>query len=72
MTQNEWIPVSDRLPERNEDVWCYCFEDNPQVGCFVEKKDYGDNEISYLFLNLFGRYISVTHWMPLPAPPKGE
>lgn len=71
---NGWISVKDRLPEigehyRSKLVMCYspdgeheCLFDYYEVngfgqGCFTAEKYFG---------------ISITHWMPLPEPPKGE
>ena len=64
----EWISVNDRLPEE-------------KVNCIVHYKHaYCDNDdfwaIGMCFYdgNKFQLYWSykVTHWMPLPEPPKGE
>ena len=71
---NGWISVDDRLPEikehyRSELVICYspdgeheCLFDYYEVngfgqGCFTAEKYFG---------------ITITHWQPLPEPPKGE
>ena len=64
---SEWISVDDRLPRTNESV----------IGC--RKGKY----VSNVFLNLEGEWLQdgwgpmkktvfddVTHWMPLPEPPK--
>lgn len=69
-----WISVKDRLPEIGEN---YC---SKLVMCYTP-----DGEHEYLFdyyeVNGFGqgcftteKYfgISITHWQPLPKPPKGE
>ena len=53
----KWIPVTERLPEIGIVVLVYS-EDN---GICV---DYYDGD-------LFG-YHDITHWMPIPQPPKGE
>ena len=71
---NGWISVKDRLPEIGEN---YC---SKLVMCYTP-----DGEHEYLFdyyeVNGFGqgcftaeKYfgISITHWQPLPEPPKGE
>ena len=64
----EWISVNDRLPE--EKVNCivhykhaYCDNDDYwAIGiCFYDGKKF-QMDWSY----------KVTHWMPLPKPPKGE
>ena len=63
-----WIPVDDRLPEKNRkavlialrweetDIGWYDKEDKCWKSEFINSYDDGD----------------VTHWMPLPHPPKGE
>lgn len=71
----EWIPVSERLPEGEELVLILCKNGARFVGYCG--KQYADYERrwriktalnSTKLLNL-GR---VTHWMPLPEPPKEE
>ena len=64
----KWISVDDRLPEE-------------KVNCIVHYQHaYCDNDgywaIGFCFYNgkkfqLYPAY-KVTHWMPLPEPPKGE
>lgn len=64
VTVQEWISVKDGLPEEGEDVLVY-----RGSGCNVEalesvSRKYWENDIF--------SYCRVTHWMPLPQPPKGE
>ena len=68
VTVQEWIPVEERLPE--EKVNCivhykhaYCDNDDYwAIGiCFYDGEKF-KMDWSY----------KVTHWMPLPKPPKGE
>ena len=68
VTVQEWISVDDRLPE--EKVNCivhykhaYCDNDDYwAIGiCFYDGEKFRI-DLSY----------KVTHWMPLPEPPKGE
>lgn len=73
----EWISVKDRLPERNnkniyDTVIVYTIENEVAVG-FVDYKGvslhilHGDSDqITEHKLHF------VTHWMPLPEPPKEE
>ena len=68
VTVQEWISVNDRLPEE-------------KVNCIVHfKHAYCDNDGYWAIGTCFydgekfqiGLAYKVTHWMPLPNPPKGE
>ena len=69
VTVQEWISVKDRLPDKYRDEYgelipflvCESGTEYPCRALFDGKK-WGDG----VFL------IPVTHWMPLPQPPKGE
>ena len=77
VTVQEWISVKDRPPEMPPDkiaegyvqmqvlVWC---DKGRQCAWFqVDTKTFYDQP------GLFGTEVDgVTHWMPLPQPPKGE
>ena len=69
VTVQEWISVKDRLPEAGGYVACIA-KRNPfsrfmPMVARIEKNGWV-NPIAE-------QYISeVTHWMPLPEPPKGE
>ena len=81
VTVQEWIPVTERLPERDKEVLLivHGWEDRLYyTGCLhrqeaerswltgIESKasDWKIWGFSYL------RDPSVTHWMPMPQPPK--
>ncbi len=72
VTIPEWISVKDRLPENRDDVLvCRTWWNetrNPQFGW------YNDVAQEWQILESDGYYpcTKVTHWMPLPQPPKGE
>lgn len=53
--ERRWIPVTERLPDIGKDVLIYSKEDGVDV--------------DYYGGDMFG-YWNVTHWMPLPEPPK--
>ena len=69
VTVQEWISVDDELPEAGEYVVCIA-KRNPfsvfmPMVARIEKNGWV-NPITE-------QYISeVTHWMPMPQPPKGE
>ena len=63
VTVQEWISVNDRLPEEDETV-IICTDKN-----FIYAGELiGDT----WFLDNDSWTATVTHWMPLPQPPKGE
>ena len=60
----QWISVKDRLPEDQEEV----------LVCTCSKNGIRNIDKGYMAIDHFihrGR-AEVTHWMPLPQPPKGE
>ena len=61
--EQKWIPVTERLPEEMEKVLAYT-----DVGSFAEVAYWTGYrwEKTWDFEVLYG----VTHWMPLPEPPK--
>ena len=78
VTVQEWIPVDDRLPENDENDWVLAqvVEDNgymhiPRVMEYRQAKDDWFEE-TYGWLSEHNGVFTVTHWMPLPKPPKGE
>lgn len=57
--QSEWISVEERLPERNGRYLTHCDIEGQSLVCILHYcKVGGFNE------------GTVTHWMPLPEPPK--
>lgn len=73
--ENRWISVKDRLPDRSEYYLCYV--DSPQSFCCVRailpyaSKYKLFNAFDGVSANDAKKYaINVTHWMPLPEPPK--
>ena len=80
VTVQDWVPVKDGLPERPPDrvdeqgrSWF-----TPNIDCIVYdgKSVFAAN---YCFQNKCFWYAdtlhplkNITHWMPLPQPPKGE
>lgn len=66
--ESQWVKCSERLPEPGEDVMlCVSFSQKYRFG-FLQIPDRwyiyetGENHI----------LSAVTHWMPLPQPPKND
>jgi hypothetical protein len=64
VTVQEWISVKDRLPDESGEYLAYCGECDGICVLYFEilktKSKWRTN------------WKEVTHWMPLPQPPKGE
>ena len=59
LSPTEWIPVTERLPEQGQEVIVY-------DGGVLKPKVF-----AYHFWNKdFDSWTRITHWMPLPEPPK--
>ena len=78
VTVQEWISVKDRLPDNKEHDWVLAqvVEDNgymhiPKVMEYRQLRNDWFEE-TYGWLSEHNGLFSVTHWMPLPEPPKGE
>ena len=63
VTVQEWILVKDRLPKHDEIVIICTDENFIYAGELVGDTWFLDND---------SWTATVTHWMPLPRPPKGE
>lgn len=69
---SEWISVEDRLPEYDEEV--LIFDGRISAAIYTPR----DNECDGFMgegLDSYGNayfYDDVTHWMPLPEPPKED
>ncbi|MEB1018680.1 DUF551 domain-containing protein, partial [Citrobacter freundii] len=72
VTPDGWIPVSDRMPERDVDVQVYCADKKEQMVGYMERNE-TDGWFRFASLsNGGGVYCKPTHWMPLPAAPQQE
>ena len=66
-----WISVEDRLPPTYTNILGFCFEDYIQEAYLVRIDEYDDEEDVPIFKsNVTERYLTVTHWMPIPKPPE--
>ena len=66
MEKPRWIPVTERLPEKFENVLVA----NKRGKHYDIDKGWWNG--SFFDRCAKGGYHSVTHWMPLPEPPKEE
>ena len=66
VTVQKWIPVTERLPELWQTV-IVCDTREQYVGACMY---YGNDD--WLHDDKLWDTSEITHWMPLPEPPKGE
>lgn len=85
VTVQEWIPVTELLPQEDRSYLVATNYSGKRQGVnvrwfakdgeTVDKYDLaGQKNVWYFYDGEYG-YVSidsVTHWMPLPEPPKGE
>ena len=82
VTVQKWIPVTERLPDKDGDYLCYKKSGLYEVFGFAKdgrKKHKYDffrdwKNVWFFYDSKYG-YVTtdcVTHWMPLPDFPKGE
>lgn len=71
---NNWISVKDRLPEKDESVVVYSYEDKVNNGFYVAwiERFNKDNLPIWQYSWCCGCFVpgKVTHWQPLPKEPK--
>ena len=68
VTVQEWIPVTERLPEKGQEVLVFDTREN-WTGFAWLRPDETWTALGFDFPFDLGE---VTHWMPLPEPPKGD
>ena len=67
-TVEQWIPVTERLPEKSDWVLALTYNNKIHTLPFsVENRAF--NSFDGMLPN---NAIECSHWMPLPEPPKGE
>ena len=64
-----WISVNDRLPEKNGKYLCYLVHDDPKLDSRMAVI-FRNNSWSTVIGDNWIKTHSITHWMPLPEPPK--
>ena len=65
VTVQQWIPVEERLPEEGQRVLSVKEDGYVEINCITNRT--GD-----WFSRAYDPSSVITHWMPLPEPPKGE
>lgn len=67
--ERRWIPATERLPEADVAVLarCYYRESWRTLVCHKSERNAGE-----WYTNVAGQWVQVTHWIPLPEPPKGD
>ena len=75
----KWISVGERMPEHDTDVLVLTAPGTLSLGqnCVVAEYIHPRMEKYGVFINFYAGYddkniLEVTHWMPLPEPPKEE
>ena len=74
----DWISVKDRLPEIDKEHHCskdviVLFNDGGMGFSALEENIFGQTWFECERMMPDGEsYYTVTHWMPLPEPPKEE
>ncbi len=66
----KWIPVSERMPEREVDVQVYCPDKKEQMVAYLESNELEGYFRFATWRTGDGIYCQPTHWMPLPAAPR--
>ena len=71
VTVQEWIPVVDRLPECEGSYIVYTERGSIYSSHFYTEKRFASGYVRKAQWSKRGT-VKVTHWIPLPEPPKGE
>ena len=68
--KSAWVSVRDRLPEKGEYVLVYANTKyiNSKKVC-IDRLEDGEKTAVWMYTH---GWFEVTHWMPLPEPPKEE
>ncbi len=67
----EWISVKDRLPKIEEEVLAYAGKKPWGPDIHVGNLQEGYDSIYWTYYDYL-EWHDVTHWMPLPEPPKEQ
>ena len=67
---SKWIPVTERLPEHSDGHVLVTDGEHVKISC--RNACYKTASDETRCAQGYGAGMTVTHWMPLPEPPKGE
>lgn len=70
VTIQKWIPVSERLPDKEGSYLVYTERGSVYASHFYTRKTFHNGYVREAQWSQRGK-VKVTHWMPLPEPPKG-
>ena len=70
VTIQKWIPVTERLPDNCKDHLCLCNIDGHTEYPFAMVLRYYLVDEKPHFQHESEHGLHVTHWMPIPEPPK--
>lgn len=65
----KWIPVTERLPQEEKEYWCFCRGGAWKQLSWMDRYFWNGEKFEFPW---GGEHDEVTHWMPLPTPPKEE
>lgn len=69
---SEWINVKDKLPDKQD---CYLTYYNTNDYCIIDISGWDMKKQMFVYLDpeYYGdENENITHWMPLPEPPKED
>ena len=67
---DKWVSVKDRLPEKSGQYLCWFGANKVAIGPAIVT--YVDEWKAFGNLVSLEKYPNITHWMPLPEPPKED
>lgn len=71
LERDRWIPVTEKLPEPKTEVMA-AFDDGAVCSLWQNWQNDTLDPFTYTVDDFFGPTHDVTHWRPLPEPPKEE
>ena len=68
----EWVSVIDQLPKNKQEILCITRAGDTHISTFVLREDSVEWDEPYYGQEISSPIEKVTHWMPLPKPPKKD